>query len=134
MPELPDVQVFKQYLDATSLHQQIEAVEVRSQQVLEDDKAEHLEDQLRGRLNVAAEHEAVHLYMAHAEATDHPLAKKVLIDIANEERVHIGEFERLLEILTGDEDQRVAEGRKEVDEMAAERTGTYQDDGDRWRS
>lgn len=76
------------------------------------------------RLNIAAEHEAIHLYMAHAEATDHPLARKVLIDIANEERVHIGEFERLLEILTGDEDQWVAEGREEVDEMAAEMTAS----------
>jgi len=72
------------------------------------------------RLNIAAEHEAIHLYMAHAEATDYPLAKEVLIDIANEERVHVGEFERLLEILTGDEDKWVAEGREEVDEMAAE--------------
>jgi rubrerythrin len=72
------------------------------------------------RLNLAAEHEAIHLYMAHAEATDHPLARKVLIDVANEERVHAGEFERLLEILTGDEDRWLAEGREEVDEMAAE--------------
>jgi rubrerythrin len=72
------------------------------------------------RLDIAAEHEAVHLYMAHAEAIDDPLAKEVLIDIANEERVHIGEFERLLEILTGDEDEWRAEGREEVNEMAAE--------------
>ncbi len=72
------------------------------------------------RLNLAAEHEAVHLYMAHADATDHPLAKKVLIDIANEERVHAGEFSRLLEILTGDEAKWLAEGAEEVDEMAAE--------------
>jgi rubrerythrin len=54
------------------------------------------------RLNIAAEHEAIHLYMAHAEATDHPLAKKVLIDVANEEREHVGEFMRLLQILTGE--------------------------------
>jgi rubrerythrin len=72
------------------------------------------------RLNIAAEEEAIHLYMAHADATDHPLAKEVLIDIANEERVHVGEFERLLEILTGDEAEFLAEGREEVDEMAAE--------------
>jgi len=78
------------------------------------------------RLNVAAEHEAIHLYMAHADATDHPLAKRVLVDIANEEREHVGEFMRLLEILTGDEDQWLAEGRAEVDEMAAE-LGTSQD-------
>jgi rubrerythrin len=79
------------------------------------------------RLNLAAEHEAVHLYMAHAEATDHPLARKVLIDIANEERVHAGEFERLLQILTGDEDRWLAEGREEVDEMAAEMAASGQE-------
>jgi rubrerythrin len=72
------------------------------------------------RLNIAAEHEAIHLYMAHADATDHPLAKKVLIDIANEERVHAGEFGRLLSILTGDEDKFLAEGAGEVDELAEE--------------
>ena len=72
------------------------------------------------RLDLAAEHEAVHLYMAHADATDHPLAKEVLIDIANEERVHAGEFSRLLQVLTGDEEKWLAEGAEEVDEMAAE--------------
>jgi uncharacterized protein len=71
------------------------------------------------RLDLAAEHEAVHLYLAHAQATDHPLAKKVLMDIANEERVHAGEFNRLISILTGDEDKLLAKGAKEVDEMAA---------------
>ncbi len=70
------------------------------------------------RLNIAAEEEAVHVYMAHADATDHALAKKVLIDIADEERVHIGEFSRLLQILTGDEDKWLAKGVREVDEMA----------------
>ncbi len=70
------------------------------------------------RLNIAAEHEAVHLYMAHAEATDHPLARAVLIDIANEEREHVGEFMRLLSILTGDEDKWVSHGVAEVDEIA----------------
>jgi rubrerythrin len=72
------------------------------------------------RLNVAAEQEAIHLYMAHADATDHSLAKKVLIDIANEEREHVGEFMRLLEILTGDEEQWLDAGRDEVDELASE--------------
>jgi len=76
------------------------------------------------RLDLAAEHEAVHVYMAHADATDHPLAKEVLIDIANEERVHAGEFSRLLQILTGDEDKWLAEGAEEVDEMAAELGGS----------
>jgi rubrerythrin len=87
--------------------------------VVPDRKLTH-EELIRAiRLNLAAEHEAVYLYMAHAEATDHPLAKEVLIDIANEEREHAGEFMRLLEILTGDEAEWLAEGREEVNEMAA---------------
>lgn len=71
------------------------------------------------RLNIAAEHEAVHLYESHADATDNGLAKKVLRDIADEERVHIGEFQRLLAILLPDEDRLLAEGAQEVNEMAA---------------
>ncbi len=72
------------------------------------------------RMSLAAEHEAVHQYMAQADATNNKLAKKVLIDIANEERVHAGEFMRLIAILTGDEDKYLAKGKKEVDEMAEE--------------
>ena len=70
------------------------------------------------RQDLAAEHEAVHLYLAHADATDHPLAKAVLTDIANEERVHAGEFARLIAILTGDENAFLAKGAKEVDDAA----------------
>jgi len=72
------------------------------------------------RMDLAAEEEAVHVYMAHAEATDDPLVKKVLMDIANEERVHAGEFLRLLQILTGDENEYLRKGAEEVDEMAEE--------------
>jgi uncharacterized protein len=71
------------------------------------------------RLDVAAEEEATHLYMAQAEGTDNELARKVLLDIANEERVHVGEFQRLLQLLTGDEDKWLADGAAEVDTMAA---------------
>ncbi len=72
------------------------------------------------RLDVAAEEEATHIYTAQAEATDDPVAKRVLLDIAREERVHSGEFLRLLSILTeGEEDATHAEGAREVDEMAA---------------
>jgi rubrerythrin len=70
------------------------------------------------RLDLAAEHEAVHTYLAHADATDNPLAKAVLVDIANEERVHAGEFARLIAILTGDEDEHLRKGTLEVDAMA----------------
>lgn len=71
------------------------------------------------RLNVAAEEEATHLYTAQADATDDPVAKAVLEDIANEERVHVGEFQHLIQLLTGDEDKWLADGAGEVDTMAA---------------
>jgi rubrerythrin len=83
------------------------------------------------RLNIAAEHEAIHLYMAHADATDHPLAREVLIDVANEEREHVGEFARLLEILTGDEEEWQSHGREEVEAMAAELKGIARVEDDR---
>ncbi|HBG27173.1 MAG: Rubrerythrin [Planctomycetes bacterium GWF2_41_51] len=70
------------------------------------------------RLDLSAEQEAVHLYEAHAEATDNELAKKVLFDIAEEERVHAGEFQRLLNILIEDEEKFLAQGAEEVNEMA----------------
>ncbi|MBP8954647.1 MAG: demethoxyubiquinone hydroxylase family protein [Armatimonadetes bacterium] len=70
------------------------------------------------RLNLAAEQEAVSLYEAHADATDHPLAKRVLQDIANEEREHAGEFQRLLSILLADEQMYLDNGAAEVEEMA----------------
>ena len=73
------------------------------------------------RQNIAAEEEAVHLYMAHAQATDNVLAKKVLVDVADEERFHVGEFSRLLSVLTGgEEDKFLAEGADEVNAMADE--------------
>ena len=48
------------------------------------------------RFMVAAEYEAIQLYMQLAESTDNQLAIEVLTEIADEERVHAGEFLRLL--------------------------------------
>jgi uncharacterized protein len=70
------------------------------------------------RLNLAAEMEAINLYQAHADATDNELAKAVLLDIADEEREHAGEFQRLLAILLDDEAALLADGAEEVDELA----------------
>lgn len=70
------------------------------------------------RLNIAAELEAVHLYVAHADATDNEFAKAVLVDIANEERKHIGEFYTLLKYLEKDEQSFLDQGRGEVEALA----------------
>lgn len=67
------------------------------------------------RFMVAAEYEAIQLYMQLAESTDNRLAIEVLRDIANEERVHAGEFLRLLRELAPDEEKFYAEGAAEVE-------------------
>jgi rubrerythrin len=68
------------------------------------------------RFMIAAEYEAVQLYMQLAESTDNKLAIAVLKDIADEERVHAGEFLRLLKNLAPDEEKFYAEGAEEVEE------------------
>ena len=68
------------------------------------------------RFMVAAEYEAVQLYMQLAESTDNKLAIEVIKDIADEERVHAGEFLRLLKELAPDEEAFYNEGAKEVEE------------------
>ncbi|HOO54048.1 MAG TPA: ferritin family protein [Methanothrix sp.] len=72
------------------------------------------------RYMVAAEYEAVQLYMQLAESTDDELAKAVLVDIADEERVHAGEFLRLLKELAPDEEEKYEEGYEEVEEIIEE--------------
>lgn len=68
------------------------------------------------RFMIAAEYEAIQLYMQLAESTDNELAIEVLKDIADEERVHAGEFLRLLKELSPDEEKFYAEGAEEVEE------------------
>ncbi len=69
------------------------------------------------RFMISAEYEAIQLYMQLAESTDNELAQKVLIDIADEERVHAGEFMRLLFELAPDEEGLYQEGFSEVKEQ-----------------
>ena len=70
------------------------------------------------RLDLAGELEATATYNAHADACDDPVVKKVLESIANEERVHVGELQRLVQYLAGDEKDFLAKGKKEVDDVA----------------
>ena len=68
------------------------------------------------RFMVAAEYEAIQPYMQLAESTDNALAAGVLKDIAGEERVHAGEFPRLLKELAPEEEPYYAKGAEEVKE------------------
>ena len=69
------------------------------------------------RFMIAAEYEAVQLYTQLAESADNQLAVDVLQDIADEERVHAGEFLRLLYELAPEEKELYAKGAEEVQEM-----------------
>ena len=69
------------------------------------------------RVGIIAELDAVSLYEQLAAMTDNENIKKVLFDIAKEEKTHVGEFQALL--LKEDKEQvkELEEGRKEVDEL-----------------
>ena len=85
--------------------------------VLKNDRKVTQEELIRAiRFMISAEYEAVQLYMQLAESTDNKLAQEVLKDIADEERVHAGEFLRLLKELAPDEEKFYAEGAEEVEE------------------
>jgi rubrerythrin len=80
------------------------------------DKISHAELVRAIRYSIAAEYEAIQLYMQLAESTDNKLAIDVLKDVADEERVHAGEFLRLLHELAPDEQAFYDEGAEEVEE------------------
>ncbi|WP_334159800.1 demethoxyubiquinone hydroxylase family protein [Muricomes intestini] len=69
------------------------------------------------RLNIAGELEAIYLYDAHVQATDNEIAKKVIADIRDEEKAHIGELMTLLRVLDPKEAELFASGEEEVREM-----------------
>jgi len=72
------------------------------------------------RVDIAGELEAIFLYDAHVLATDDPVAKKVLADIRDEEKAHVGELMTLLRYLDPEEADHFAEGEQEVKEMLEE--------------
>ena len=69
------------------------------------------------RFMIAAEYEAVGLYTQLAECTDSQHTRTVLADIADEERIHAGEFLRLLQELDPEECLLYKEGAEEVEEL-----------------
>ena len=66
------------------------------------------------RLNLAAEEEATHLYTAHADACEDPVVRVALRNIADEEIIHAGEFQALIERLNPDESNLFTDGQTEV--------------------
>lgn len=69
------------------------------------------------RIDIASELEAIYLYDAHAHATDDAVAKKVLLDIRDEEVQHVGELMTLVRYLDPSVADLMQEGEQEVMEM-----------------
>ena len=72
------------------------------------------------RVGIIAELDAVSLYEQLAGMTDKENIKKILLDIAKEEKTHVGEFQALL--LNEDKEQmeELKKGEKEVKEKTIE--------------
>jgi rubrerythrin len=73
------------------------------------------------RTGIIAELDAINLYeqMAAMTMTGNENIKKIVLDIAKEEKTHMGEFQAL--ILREDKEQvkELEEGKKEVEELTA---------------
>ena len=69
------------------------------------------------RLDIAGEIEAIFIYDAHVLATDDSMAKKVIADIRDEEKAHVGELMALLRILDPKEAELFEDGQREVQEF-----------------
>ena len=69
---------------------------------------------------IIAELEAVKQYETVVDATSNDKVKKVLQDIANEEKVHVGELQKLLADLLPDEKEHLEKGEKEVEDKTGE--------------
>jgi len=69
------------------------------------------------RAGIVAELDAINLYEQLAAMTENRNIKQILLDIAKEEKTHVGEFQALLLEADKEQEKELEEGRKEVDEM-----------------
>ena len=81
-------------------------------------KKEDLDKEI-ARVGMIAELDAVSLYEQLAAITENDNIKKVLLDIAKEEKTHIGEFEALLFQLDKEQVKETEAGKKEVNELTS---------------
>lgn len=72
------------------------------------------------RFSIIAEYDAASLYEQFAEMSINSDVKELMLDIAREEKVHIGEFEYLLEELDPEHEPAEEEGEEEIEGMMGE--------------
>ncbi len=69
------------------------------------------------RTGIIAELDAINLYEQMAAISSDDLIKKVLLDIAKEEKTHVGELQELLLRLDEEQEKELKKGKKEVEEI-----------------
>lgn len=69
------------------------------------------------RVAIIAELDAVNLYEQMAAMAQNKSIKKVMLEVAREEKTHIGEFQALLLRFDKEQVRELAAGKKEVDEL-----------------
>jgi len=83
---------------------------------LEKIKKENLNKEIL-RAAVIAELDAINLYEQMAALTEDANIKTILLDIAKEEKTHVGEFQTLLLKNDKEQEKELEEGKKEVEEL-----------------
>ena len=71
------------------------------------------------RAAIIAEFDAINLYEQMAALTENKHLKTILLDIAREEKTHVGEFQALLLINDKQQEKELAEGKEEVEELTS---------------
>jgi rubrerythrin len=70
------------------------------------------------RVGIIAELDAINLYEQLAQATENKEIKNILLDIAKEEKTHVGEFQALLLKIDKEQVSELENGKKEVEEKS----------------
>lgn len=83
---------------------------------LEKAKPEEVDKEIL-RTGIIAELDAINLYEQMAALAVDKNIKHILLDIAKEEKTHVGEFQALLLKLDEEQKQELEKGKKEVDEL-----------------
>ncbi|MDP2993214.1 MAG: ferritin family protein [Deltaproteobacteria bacterium] len=81
-------------------------------------KAKDLDKEIL-RAAIIAELDAINLYEQMAALTQNKNLRKILLDVAREEKTHVGEFQALLLKEDKEQAEELEEGRKEVEEELA---------------
>jgi len=69
------------------------------------------------RAALIAELDAINLYEEMAALAKDQSIKEVLLDVAKEEKEHVGEFQTLLLMFDKEQVEELEEGKKEVEEL-----------------